>query len=115
VAADEAASEWSPTPPTPEPVPSWPLESVPQAWVTEAERAEHLDGSLAPTPVVGEETSVEAMLAMLAAEQHHMDATGTPWARYFDDRPNRVLIMVGGSVVIAVALFAVMAILGVIF
>jgi hypothetical protein len=44
-----------------------------------------------------------------------MDATSTPWARYLDDRPGRVLVMVGGSVVIAVALFAVMAILGVIF
>jgi hypothetical protein len=115
VAADEAAAAWSPTPTQPEPAPTWPPESVPQAWVTEAEQADQRDASTTPTPVVDQETSVEAMLAMLAAEQHNLDAKSTPWARFFDDRPNRVLVMVGGSVAIAVALFVVMAVIGFVF
>jgi hypothetical protein len=115
VAADEAAAAWRPTPTTPEPAPTWPPESVPQAWVTEAEQADRVAAGPTPTPLVDDETSVEAMLAMLAAEQHNLDAKSTPWARYFDDRPNRVLVMVGGSVAIAFALFAVMAVVGFIF
>jgi hypothetical protein len=115
VAADEAAAAWSPTPTAPEPAPTWPPESVPQAWVTEAEQATQRAAGLEPTSQIDSETSVEAMLAMLAAEQHHMDAKSTPWARFFDDRPNQVVVMVGGSVAIALALFAAMAVLGFIF
>jgi hypothetical protein len=59
-------------------------------------------------------TSVDAMLAMLAAEQHHIDAQQAPWTRYFDDKSGRVMIMVGGSLLLAVGLFAVMALAGVI-
>jgi hypothetical protein len=114
VAADEAAAAW--TPPPAAPVPSghtWDAESVPDAWVAESAAAARTDSP--PAGSVDPETSVEAMLAMLAAEQHHMDTKQAPWTRYFEDKSTRVMVMVGGSLALAFSLFTFMAIVGWIF
>jgi len=67
------------------------------------------------TGTAGDPTSVDAMLAMLAVEQRNLDNRHTPWAHYFDDKSSRVMVMVGGSIGLALGLFVVMAILGAIF
>jgi type IV secretory pathway VirB10-like protein len=118
VAADQAAAAWTPEPPAASapPAPSghtWDAESVPEAWVAESAAAELAAGR--PAAAVDPETSVDAMLAMLAAEQHHLDNKQAPWTHYFDDKSTRFMIMVGGSIVLAFGLFAVMAIVGRVF
>ena len=125
VAADAAAAAWAPPPnpvaPSPPSTPqpahaaapvneSWDSDSVPDAWVLESAA---IAGE--PAGAIDPSTSVDAMLAMLAAEQHHLDAKQAPWTRYFDDKSTRVMIMVGGSVALAFGLFVVMAVLGLVF
>ena len=59
-------------------------------------------------------SDVDVMLSMLAAEHRQSDRTVEVLDR-FDDKATRILIMVGGTAVIAVLSFALMALLGAVF
>jgi hypothetical protein len=54
--------------------------------------------------------SVDTMLTLLAAEQRQQD-TLTTWADKMNDKPTRLLVMVGGIVVLSIGLFCALAVL----
>jgi hypothetical protein len=54
--------------------------------------------------------SVDTMLTLLAAEQRQQD-TLTTWADKMSDKPTRLLVMVGGIVVLSIGLFCALAVL----
>jgi hypothetical protein len=68
-------------------------------------------GQVEPAEAVGELSDTDIMLAMLAAE-HRQSDTSMQLVDRIGDKNARIVIMIGGTAVITLVVFALIALLG---